>query len=130
MSLYINVASMLHDYGVDIKVWDASKIPKGKRVAGILQPVDLDKAEFESRHEPVLPFSANSAGIVAYLSGGAQLDVDLLWLSTGSYPKNTIVEVPSQGGRYRVTGLASYQDYSDLTVYQLKGDDEHSDTGR
>ena len=130
MGFYISVSSMLHDYGVDIKVWAASKIPKAKRVAGILQPVNLDQVEFEARHEPVLPVSANSAGLVAYLPGGAQLDVDLLWLSTGSYPKNTIVEVPSQGGKYRVTGLASYQDYSDLTVYQLKGDDEHSDTGQ
>ena len=127
MSFYISTQSMLDRYGVDLKVWPKAQT-KVDYVAGV--PVSTaTQADPETRHEPVLPFSSRSAGLVALYAGGAQLDVDLLWLSTGDYPKNTVVEVPTQGGKYRVVGKSNYKDYSDLVVYQLKGDDEHSDTG-
>lgn len=128
-NFYMNVSKMLDRYGTDIKVWSTKIIPKAKRVAGVLKPADLSAVTPDLRHEPVLPWSSNSAGLVTYLNGGASLDVDLLWLSSGNYPKNSIVEIPTQGGKYRVVGIANYQDYSNLIVYQLKGDDAHSDRG-
>ena len=126
MSFYIAVNSLLAKYGTNIKVWHPSQ-SKPRYVAGVR--VDDRVEEPEERCEPVLPYSSRSAALVAIYSGGVQLDVDLLWLSTGDYPKNTVVEVPTQGGKYRVVGKSNYQDYSDLIVYQLKGDDEHNDTG-
>lgn len=126
MNFYIAVNSMLAKYGTNIKVWRPSQ-SKPRYVAGVR--VDNQTEAPEERCEPVLPYSSRSAALVAIYSGGVQLDVDLLWLSTADYPKNTVVEVPTQGGKYRVVGKSNYQDYSDLIVYQLKGDDEHNDTG-
>lgn len=127
MNFHISTQSMLDRYGVDLKVWPKAQT-EVDYVAGVKAPMTA-QADPETRHEPVLPFSSRSAGLVALYAGGAQLDVDLLWLSTGDYPKNTVVEVPTQGGKYRVVGKSNYKNYSDLVVYQLKGDDEHSDTG-
>lgn len=126
MSFYIAVNSLLAKYGTNIKVWRPNQ-SKPKYVAGVR--VDNQTEAPEERCEPVLPYSSRSAALAAIYSGGVQLDVDLLWLSTADYPKNTVVEVPTQGGKYRVVGKSNYQDYSDLIVYQLKGDDEHNDTG-
>lgn len=126
MSFYIAVNSILAKYGTNIKVWRPSQ-SKPRYVAGVR--VDDQTEAPEERCEPVLPYSSRSAALVTIYSGGAQLDVDLLWLSTADYPKNTVVEVPTQGGKYRVVGKSDYQDYSDLIIYQLKGDDEHNDTG-
>ena len=126
MSFYIAVNSLLAKYGTNIKVWRPSQ-SKPRYVAGVR--VDNQPEAPEERCEPVLPYSSRSAALAVIYSGGVQLDVDLLWLSTGDYPKNTVVEVPTQGGKYRVVGKSNYQDYSDLIVYQLKGDDEHNDTG-
>ena len=127
MSLYIAVKSLLERYGTNIKVWRPSQ-SKPRYVAGVRVDSQISE-DPEERCDPVLPYSSRSASLAAIYSGGAQLDVDLLWLSTADYPKNTVVEVPTQGGKYRVVGKSNYQDYSDLIVYQLKGDDEHSDTG-
>lgn len=127
MSFYISVKSMLERYGTNIKVWRPSQ-SKPRYVAGVRVGNQTSEAP-EERCDPVLPYSSRSAALAAIYSGGAQLDVDLLWLSTADYPKNTVVEVPTQGGKYRVVGKSNYQDYSDLIVYQLKGDDGHNDTG-
>lgn len=129
MSFYIAVSSMLAKYGTNIKVWRPNQ-SKSRYVAGVR--VGNQTEAPEERCDPVLPYSSRSAAlatIATIYSGGAQLDVDLLWLSTADYPKNTVVEVPTQGGKYRVVGKSNYQDYSDLIIYQLKGDDEHNDTG-
>lgn len=126
MSFYIAVKSVLESYGTNIKVWRPSQ-SKPRYIAGVR--VGNQTETPEERCDPVLPYSSRSAALAAVYSGGAQLDADLLWLSTADYPKNTVVEVPTQGGKYRVVGKSNYQDYSDLIVYQLKGDDEHNDTG-
>lgn len=123
--MYINVLRQLKKYGVDIKVWSADKLPKKDLVGGIRPPAELSEDIAESRHEPVLPFSSTASQIAQLLGGGAQLQGDLLWLSSGKYPINSIVEVPTQGGCFRVVNFSNYQDYSNLIVYELKGDDQH-----
>lgn len=128
-SFYIDVLSMLKDYGVDIKVYSASadKQDKPNLIGGI--PVDDDddgtQAPPEERHEPVVPVNSMTSQLAVMLSGGVEKQADLLWLSSKLYPINTVVEVPTQGQKYKVTSYSNYQDYSQLVVYQLKGDDHH-----
>lgn len=133
MSFYMDVTSMLNDYGVDIEVYKSQKPHTGKKelVGGFYlsdeQSTLPDEKTAEKRHEPVLPVNSMTSQIIQYLTGGTQTNADLLWLSSGKYYVNTVVKVPTQGGYFRVTNFANYKDYSNLTIYELKGDDEHQD---
>lgn len=121
---YMDVADLINSFGTSIKVWDASKLNTGTSIAGIPQVLKPDDVEPELRNDPILPYTSTSQ-LVQYLAGGNELQVDLLWISTGTYHKNTIVETPTQGGRFKVVGIRNYQDYSNATIYELKGDDMH-----
>lgn len=127
-SFYISVKSQLKKYGVDIKVWTAKDFHKQAYPGGPtidVTPDQLNDEDAELRHEPVLPVNNRTAQLARLMSGGSQLQGDLLWLSSGKYSEDTIVEVPTQGGRFKVTNHSNYQDYSDLIVYELKGDDHN-----
>lgn len=133
MSFYMDVTSMLDDYGVDIEVWKSDKPHTGKKelVGGFYlsdeQSTLPDEKTAEKRHEPVVPVNQLTSQMMQILTGGSQTNADLMWLSSGVYPVNTMVKVPTQGGYFRVTNFSNYQDYSNLTIYELKGDDEHRD---
>lgn len=133
MSFYMNVSDMLDDYGVDIKVWPAKKphTSEEQLVGGFSLPSDklsdLDPKDADERHDPVLPINSMTSELAQILAGGQQTNGDLLWLSSGKYNIGTIVWVPTQMGYYRVTNLSNYQDYSNLIIYELKGDDENQD---
>lgn len=133
MSFYMDVTSMLDDYGVDIEVWKSDKPHTGEKklVGGFLMSDDqstlIDGKTAEKRHEPVVPVNQLTSQMMQILTGGSQTNADLMWLSSGVYPVNTVVKVPTQGGYFRVTNFSNYQDYSNLTIYELKGDDEHQD---
>ena len=86
-----------------------------------------DEKTAEKRHEPVVPVNQLTSQMMQILTGGSQTNADLMWLSSGVYPVNTVVKVPTQGGYFRVTNFSNYQDYSNLIIYELKGDDEHQD---
>lgn len=125
---YISVKDMLNDFGVDIKVYpyksDSNK-QKYHYVGGIKTPSDkATDDEVELRHEPVVPNSRVSF-MARFLPGGEMAQADLIWISTKKYPINTVVEVASQSGKFRVMNYANYQDYSDAIIYELKGDDKH-----
>lgn len=124
MASKLKMAGMLKRKGVDINVWSADRLQGDTVLDGIPQQATTDNLEPEKRHEPVWPVSSNSQ-ILVLAAGGSQVDVDLLWASTGNYPTNTIVEVPTQGGKYRVTHFQNYLDYSDVVIYELKGDDHN-----
>lgn len=133
MSFYMDVTSMLDDYGVDIEVWKSDKPHTGEKklVGGFLMSDDqstlIDGKTAEKRHEPVVPVNQLTSQMMQILTGGSQTNADLMWLSSGVYPVNTVVKVPTQGGYFRVTNFSNYQDYSNLIIYELKGDDEHQD---
>lgn len=131
MSFYISFQAMINDYGVDLTVtpYDGSDDTKYKWIGGERVPVDDDaKAEPEQRHEPVLPFNTSNSFMAQFVSGGALTQADLLWISTKLYPIQSIVEIPSQPGeKYRIINRSNYQGYSDVVIYELKGDDEHQD---
>ena len=133
MSFYMDVTSMLDDYGVDIEVWKSDKPHTGEKklVGGFLMSDDqstlIDGKTAAKRHEPVAPVNQLTSQMMQILTGGSQTNADLMWLSSGVYPVNTVVKVPTQGGYFRVTNFSNYQDYSNLTIYELKGDDEHQD---
>lgn len=124
-NFYMDVSAMLSDYGVDILVWPANKLPNPDYQGGIRPPLKLSEQDAERRHEPVLPMSSVTSQMAQILAGGTELQGDLLWLSTDLFPINTIVEVPTQQGRFRVHNFSNYLDYSNLVVYELKGDDQH-----
>ena len=120
---------MLKDFGVDIKVYpykSPTDKPHYHYVGGIKVPDSDEEVEPELRHEPVLPVSDMTAMMPQFLPGGVLQQGDLVWYSTGVYPENTRVEVPSQGGMFRVMPFSNYKDYSDVIIYELKGDDKHS----
>lgn len=135
MSFYMNVLPMLKSYGIDIKVWGADKPHTAKKelVGGFNLSDDklskLDPKTADKRHEPVLPINSMTSQLAQILTGGTQTSADLLWLSSGKYYVNTVVYVPSQGGYFHVTNYSNYQDYSNLIIYELKGDDEHQNDG-
>lgn len=122
---YMDVMPMLDYYGTDIEVWSADKAPKTRYVAGVKQPVKLSDEDFEKRHEPVVPTSDQTSVIAQVLAGGLEAQGDLIWLSTGTYPINTLVKVPTQGGVYKVVDNSNWKDYSNLAIYVLKGDSQH-----
>lgn len=122
---YISIKSVLKDYAVEINVWDTSKL-KGQMIAGIEMKPDIDSLEPEKRQEPVLPANSRSSILGNLLGPGTVEQIDLIWLSTGEYPINTIVQVNDQGNtKYRVVNKSIYRSYSDLTIYELKGDTAH-----
>lgn len=127
MSFYMDVASMLDDYGVDIEVRKSDKPHTGKKelVGGFLTITLIDEKTAEKRHEPVIPVNQLTSQLIQYLTGGTQTNADLMWLSSGKYYVHTMVNVPSQGGLFEVTNSSNYQDYSNLIIYELKGDDAH-----
>ena len=131
MSFYMDVTSMLDDYGVDIEVWKSDKPHTGKKelVGGFLMSDDqstlIDEKTAEKRHEPVIPVNQLTSQLIQYLTGGTQTNADLMWLSSGKYYVHTVVNVPSHGGLFEVTNSSNYQDYSNLIIYELKGDDAH-----
>lgn len=127
---FISVKRQLKKYGVDIKVWSADSFEgkpayPGGPTKSINSLDDLKDEDAELRHEPVLPISSKTSQLASLIGGGRQLNGDLLWLSSKKYPMGTVVEVPTQGGRYKVTNLSNYQDYSELVEYELKGDDQN-----
>lgn len=129
-SFFLSFKDMLQEYGVDITVYPYSspaKNPKFHYEGGIKVPDEEDDlVKSETRHEPVLPFNSQSSFMAQFLAGGVKTQVDLVWISSKQYPMGTTVDVPSQNGKYRVVSYSNYQDYSDVIIYQLKGDDKHA----
>ena len=129
-NFFLSFKDMLQEYGVDIVVSPYSsptKKPKFHYEGGIKVPDVKDIQDvLETRHEPILPLNSQSAFMTQFLSGGVMTQGNLIWLSTKKYPKGTVVDIKSQGGKYRVVDYSNYRDYSDVVIYQLKGDDKHS----
>lgn len=129
-SFFLSFKDMLQEYGVDITVYPYSsptKKPKFHYEGGIkVLDEEDDLVKSETRHEPVLPFNSQSSFMAQFLAGGVKTQVDLVWLSSKQYPMGTTVDIPSQNGKYRVVSYSNYQDYSDIIIYQLKGDDKHA----
>lgn len=123
--LFIDVKGMLANYGTDITIY-APNSGKYEYVGGIKVPLE-DEGEPEQRHEPVIPASSRASMLGMIFAGGTQVNADLVWLSSGKYPVGTVVDVPTQGGKYRVVSYSNYTDYSNLIEYALKGDNEHPD---
>lgn len=126
---YLSFKEMLAEYGVDITVYPNSKNSDKSHyhyVGGIKVPDEQGALiEPEKRHEPVLPLNSKNSIMAQFLSGGAKETTDLIWISTKLYPMQTIVEVASQNGKFRVVNYSNYKDYSDVVIYGLKGDDKH-----
>lgn len=129
-SFFLSFKDMLQEYGVDITVYPYSspaKKPKFHYEGGIKIPNEEDDlVKPETRHEPVLSANSHNSFMAQFVAGGTKTQVDLIWLSSKKYPKGTTVDVPSQEGKYRVVGYSNYKDYSDVIIYELKGDDKHA----
>lgn len=129
-SFYLLFKDMLQEYGVDITVYPYSspaKKPKFHYEGGIkVLDEEDDLVKPETRHEPVLSANSHNSFMEQFAAGGTKTQVDLVWISSKKYPKGTTVDVPSQDGRYRVVGYSNYKDYSDVIIYELKGDDKHA----
>lgn len=132
MSFYIPFADMLDSFGVDLTVrpYDSpAKKAHFHYVGGVrVEDDDAPEVQPEQRHEPVVPNNAQNSFMAQILPGGEMEQGDLLWISNKLYPKNSIVEVPSQPGqKYRVVDSSNWQGYSDVVIYVLKGDAKHPD---
>lgn len=132
MSFYIPFADMLDSFGVDLTVYPYDSPAKKAHFHYVggekIEDDETPTAQPEARHEPVVPFNPQDAFMAQFLSGGEMEQGDLLWISNKFYPKNSIVEVPSQPGqKYRVVDSSNWQGYSDVVIYVLKGDAKHPD---
>ena len=130
MSFYISFKNMVNSFGIDLIVTpyeSPAKKPHFHYVGGErLEDNETPTVRAETRHEPVMPFNSQNAFMAQFLPGGEMEQGDLLWISTKLYPKNTIVEVPSQPGqKYRVVDSSNWQGYSDVAIHILKGDAKH-----
>lgn len=129
-SFFLSFKDMLQEYGVDITVYPYSspaKKPKFHYEGGIkVIDEEDDLVKSETRHEPVLSANSHNSFMAQFVAGGTKTQVDLVWISSKKYPKGTTVDVPSQEGKYRVVGYSNYKDYSDVIIYELKGDDKHA----
>ena len=130
MSFYIPLADMLDSFGVDLTVCPYDSPAKKAHFHYVggekIEDDETPTAQPEARHEPVVPFNPQDAFMAQFLSGGEMEQGELLWISTKLYPKNSIVEVPSQPGqKYRVVDSSNWQGYSDIVIYVLKGDAKH-----
>ena len=130
MSFYIPFADMLDSFGVDLTVYPYDSPAKKAHFHYVggekIEDDETPTAQPEARHEPVVPFNPQDAFMAQFLSGGEMEQGELLWISTKLYPKNSIVEVPSQPVQnYRVVYSSTCQGYSDLVIYVLKGDAKH-----
>ena len=130
MSFYIPFADMLDSFGVDLTVYPYDSPAKKAHFNYVggekIEDDETPTAQPEARHEPVVPFNPQDAFMAQFLSGGEMEQGELLWISTKLYPKNSIVEVPSQPGqKYRVVDSSNWQGYSDIVIYVLKGDAKH-----
>ena len=130
MSFYIPFADMLGSFGVDLTVYPYDSPAKKAHFHYVggekIEDDETPTAQPEARHEPVVPFNPQDAFMAQFLSGGEMEQGELLWISTKLYPKNSIVEVPSQPGqKYRVVDSSNWQGYSDIVIYVLKGDAKH-----
>lgn len=128
--MFLKVANILKKYGVNLQVWSYDKIKQSDDISSLFgddEPTgaDLSQIEPDKLHEPVLPVSSSDTQLAQIITGGAELQNDLIWLSNGDYPVDSIVKVSTQDGTYKVTGRSSYNGYSDLIIYSLKGDSEH-----
>ena len=128
--MFLKVANILKKYGVDLQVWSYDKIKQNDDISSLFgddEPTgaDLSSVKPDKLHEPVLPVSSSDTQLAQIITGGVELQNDLIWLSTGDYPVDSIVKVSTQDGTYKVTGRSSYHGYSDLTIYSLKGDSGH-----
>lgn len=128
--MFLKVANILKKYGVDLKVWSYDKIKQSDDTSSLFgddEPTgtDLSSIEPDKLHEPVLPVSSSGTMLAQIIAGGVESQNDLIWLSTGDYPQDSIVKISTQDGTYKVTGRSSYHGYSDLIIYSLKGDSAH-----
>ena len=132
MSFFISFKDMINSMGVDLTVYpyqSPAEKPHFHYVGGVkVEDDETPKPEPEHRHEPIVPPNTMNSLSAQFNAGGEMEQADLLWISTKLYPKNTVVEVPSQPGqKYRVVNSSNYQGYSDVVIYELKGDDQHQD---
>ena len=121
MSFYIPFADMLDSFGVDLTVYPYDSPAKKAHFHYVggekIEDDETPTAQPEARHEPVVPFNPQDAFMAQFLSGGEMEQGELLWISTKLYPKNSIVEVPSQPGqKYRVVDSSNWQGYSDIAI--------------
>lgn len=128
--MYIKVKRLLKKYGVDLQVWSYDKIKQSDDTSFLFgddEPAgaDLSQIEPDKLHEPVLPVSSSDTQLAQIITGGIELQNNLIWLSSGDYPVDSIVKISTQDGTYKVTGRSSYHGYSDLIIYSLKGDSAH-----
>lgn len=128
--MYIKIKRLLKKYGVDLQVWSYDKIKQSDDTSSLFgddEPTgtNLSSIEPDKLHEPVLPVSSSDTQLAQIITGGVELQNDLIWLSSSDYPVNSIVKVSTQDGTYKVTGRSSYHGYNDLTIYSLKGDSTH-----
>ncbi|RVU70014.1 MULTISPECIES: hypothetical protein [Lactobacillus] len=120
----MDVSDMLDDFGTDIKVWRAFDQPQVAYPGGPTVDVDLSDENAEKRHEPVLPLNSNSSLGRKLIAGGGKLEGTLVWYSTDHYPTGTVVEIPDQFGKYKVTQYSNFNPYSHFFEYVLEGDDQ------
>ena len=128
--MYIKVKRLLKKYGVDLQVWSYDKIKQNDDTSSLFgddEPTgtDLSSIKPDKLHEPVLPVSSSGTMLAQIITGGVESQNDLIWLSTGDYPQDSIVKISTQDGTYKITGRSSYHGYSDLIIYSLKGDSAH-----
>lgn len=116
-------AEMLAEFGIPLEVYNNPT--DGHNEHG--QWIKGDIGEPTLVTEPlVVPSSqAKYADLQMTNEGGKTVSYDLLWYTTLTVPMGTKITNPRTGHTYEVVNDRDYQDYSDVTCYEVKGVSNH-----
>ncbi|KRK40800.1 hypothetical protein [Loigolactobacillus bifermentans] len=121
MAFYLDLTSLLATFAVDVTVYPPEPKEPGKWVDGAWQePVQAEPVHLK---EPVVPNSRVGLYSLNALirETGVEIRYELVWISKGDYPIDTVVE--HRGKRYLVRYVKDLKNYSNVSIYYLEAEE-------
>lgn len=120
MAFYLDVASLLEQFGTELNVYPASNA--GEWVDG--HWIADEASEPIKLYEPVIPLGRIGAysSMLTLQDTGNREHYEAEWLSSGNYPMGTVVKHGDT--TLVVRNKDDYTDYSNVTVYYLSADSD------
>lgn len=124
--MYEDFSDILDEFSIPLLVTlPDSEHPAGHTEHGAWVPDVVPPTEV---NEPLTPPSktASYSAQEQFNEGGQTLSYDALWYSKLDVPNGTTVRINKDHGRtFTVSNRQDYSDYSNVTVYELKGASNH-----
>lgn len=112
MAFYLDMADLIHSFGVDLKVYQKNgDWVNGRYIESIAEPATVS--------EVLVPLNriGEYSQMFQLRDIGAIEQYQAMWLSLGDYSDGTIIEHGED--KMIVMGRDDYSDYSNVTIYYL-----------